>query len=80
MALATGESQLLTGSLTLHTQTAIWIAQELTGAKFQVLRIDEEEESSTRSSDAGVARTSYGTDGRVPGRHLIICQGIGHTN
>ena len=36
MALARGESWLQTGCLTLHTQTAIHIAETLTGAKFSV--------------------------------------------
>jgi hypothetical protein len=37
MALAEGESRMLCGPLTLHTETAIHIAQRLTGATFQVL-------------------------------------------
>lgn len=36
MALADGESKLLCGPLTLHTETAIHIAEKLTGAKFKV--------------------------------------------
>jgi len=36
MALAAGESRLLTGPLTLHTETAIHVAERLTGAKFKV--------------------------------------------
>ena len=36
MALADGESRLLCGPLTLHTETAIHIAEKLTGAKFKV--------------------------------------------
>ena len=43
MALAEGTSQVRTGALTLHTQTAIWLAQQLTNAKFEV----EEESSGT---------------------------------
>ena len=34
MALARGESRILTGPLTLHTETAIYIATQLTEAKF----------------------------------------------
>lgn len=37
MALAEGESEVLVGSLTLHTKTAIAVAQELTGTKFNVV-------------------------------------------
>ncbi|EDR11018.1 uncharacterized protein LACBIDRAFT_316113 [Laccaria bicolor S238N-H82] len=43
MALAEGTSQVRTGAVTLHTQTAIWLAQQLTDAKFEV----EEESSGT---------------------------------
>ncbi|OEU10783.1 RNA 3'-terminal phosphate cyclase, partial [Fragilariopsis cylindrus CCMP1102] len=39
MALAQGESELLTGSLTQHTQTAIWLAQRLTNVKFEIQRL-----------------------------------------
>ena len=39
MALAKGQSRILTGPLTLHTQTAIHIATELTKAKFDVIAI-----------------------------------------
>jgi len=37
MALAAGESQIRTGPLTLHTETAIHIAEKLTNAKFRVV-------------------------------------------
>ena len=36
MALAGGESSLVTGPLTLHTETAIHIAERMTGARFRV--------------------------------------------
>ena len=36
MALAPGRSELVTGPLTLHTETAIHIAEKLTGAKFSI--------------------------------------------
>eukprot|EP00593_Proboscia_inermis_P003895 CAMPEP_0171325540 /NCGR_PEP_ID=MMETSP0816-20121228/116870_1 /TAXON_ID=420281 /ORGANISM="Proboscia inermis, Strain CCAP1064/1" /LENGTH=227 /DNA_ID=CAMNT_0011824737 /DNA_START=93 /DNA_END=777 /DNA_ORIENTATION=- len=36
MALAHGTSSILTGALTLHTRTAIWIATSMTGAQFCV--------------------------------------------
>ena len=39
MALAKGESQVLSGPFTLHTETAIHIAQELTAAKFNITPI-----------------------------------------
>jgi len=39
MALAKGQSRILTGPLTLHTQTAIHISNELTQANFNVIPI-----------------------------------------
>ena len=41
MALAKGQSRILTGPLTLHTQTAIYIASELTKAIFDVIPIKD---------------------------------------
>jgi RNA 3'-terminal phosphate cyclase (ATP) len=78
MALAEGCSEVLTGSLTLHTQTAIWIAEEMSGAKFEVTRISEGEEASNTFIEAGKSKGEvYGKDGHIPGKHLIRCQGIG---
>jgi RNA 3'-terminal phosphate cyclase len=37
MALASGESVLRCGSLTLHTESAIHVAQQLTGAQFLIM-------------------------------------------
>jgi len=36
MALAEGKSTVRTGPLTLHTRTAIWVAEYLTQAKFEI--------------------------------------------
>jgi len=36
MALAQGRSTVLAGPLTLHTKSAIWVAEQLTDAKFEV--------------------------------------------
>ena len=44
MALATGVSRIRSGPLTLHTQTAIHIAEKLTGAKFQVEQSPEDKD------------------------------------
>jgi len=43
MALAHGTSQIVTGPLSLHTQTAIHFAQLLTGAKFTVTSLSSPE-------------------------------------
>jgi len=71
MALAEGSSEMVTGSLTLHTQTAIWIAEEMIdGVKFEVTKLSEEKEA---SQDHG-----YGQNGRIAGKHLIRCsKGLG---
>jgi len=36
LALADGKSTVKTGPLTLHTRTAIWVAEQLTNAKFEI--------------------------------------------
>lgn len=41
MALAKGTSRVLTGPLTLHTKTAIWVAQKMTAAKFRLITADQ---------------------------------------
>jgi RNA 3'-terminal phosphate cyclase (ATP) len=69
MALAEGSSEMLTGSLTLHTETAIWIAEEMSGAKFEVTKLSE---------GKATAPGGYGRGGRIAGQHLICCrQGLG---
>ena len=81
MALADGTSELLTGSLTLHTKTAIWVAQELCGAKFTITKA-----SSSSSDDTGGdnkqsgSAAIYGKGGRDSGKHLIRCEGISYVN
>lgn len=73
-ALADGVSEILAGSLTLHTQTAIMIAEEVTSATFDVTKLADEKEQGNAAADD---TTEYGKDGRIPGRHLIRCHGIG---
>ena len=41
MALADGISRIITGEISLHTQTAIWITEQLTGVKFSIKSIDQ---------------------------------------
>ena len=44
MALADGDggerSEMLVGELTLHTRTAMWVAERMTGCEFEVERVD----------------------------------------
>ena len=69
MALANGPSQLLTGSLTLHTQTAIEIAKQVCGATIEVIKLNKSEQETIKC---------YGKAGLIPGKHLIKCTGINH--
>lgn len=71
-ALADGVSEILTGSLTLHTRTAIMIAEEMAGAKFEVTKLPDKEGNKKIADDV-----KYGKEGRISGRHLIRCHGIG---
>ena len=73
MALADGESRLLCGPLTLHTETAIHIAEKLTGAKFKVRLKQVSFEKKLLSSQV---EASPGTDNSW----LITCRGIGFRN
>lgn len=95
-ALADGISEIVTGSLTLHTQTAMLIAEKLAGAKFEVRRLDApnstpltnlnhnnitDEDSTVHRSSAACGsedKDNYAKDGRISGRHLIRCYGIGY--
>jgi RNA 3'-terminal phosphate cyclase/RNA 3'-terminal phosphate cyclase (RTC), insert domain len=93
-ALADGVSEIVTGSLTQHTQTAIAIAEQMAGAKFEVFKLDDPSQSAalqvcqpdqgpthgTTAPSAHSETTAYGTDGRICGRHLIRCYGIGFQN
>uniref|UniRef100_H3CGK0 RNA 3'-terminal phosphate cyclase n=1 Tax=Tetraodon nigroviridis TaxID=99883 RepID=H3CGK0_TETNG len=45
MALAKGRSQIRTGAVTLHTQTAIHVAEQLTRAKFTITKCEDEKSS-----------------------------------
>jgi RNA 3'-terminal phosphate cyclase (ATP) len=91
-ALADGVSEIVTGSLTQHTQTAIAIAEQMAGAKFEVTKLDEPLQSAVSranqpdqrpidgSTSSQSETTAYGADGRIAGRHLIRCYGIGFQN
>jgi len=78
MALADGTSNVMSGSLTLHTRTAIDVAEQLSGAKFEVRRLQTSPDDGGGGVAASVDDSTYGKDGRIPGRHLIKCVGIGY--
>lgn len=75
MALADGESSVLTGELTLHTQTAMKVAEQMTGCKFAAQRLDKDDtrEGSEKQEEG------YGETGCIKGRHLLWCRGIGYS-
>jgi RNA 3'-terminal phosphate cyclase (ATP) len=83
MALADGVSTLLVGSLTLHTRTAMWVAERLTGASFEVERVSADPghvpqaHPLSNKSPPSVGEDLYGSKGRIQGKHLIRCHGIG---
>jgi len=87
MALAEGTSRMVTCHLTLHTQTAIQVAQQLVpGVQFHVAYITEEDDGDgnhdtiTATEDHNQAPTTptYGKDGLILGKHMITCHGIGY--
>lgn len=94
MALANGISNVITGSLTLHTQTAIYIAQcMLPNVKFTItpltdetIVLNQEKQQHQMNIMNFIHPTmgtnnniSYGKNGRINGRHLIQCYGIGYS-
>jgi RNA 3'-terminal phosphate cyclase (ATP) len=72
MAFAEGISEIVTGPLTLHTRTAIMVAEQMTGATFHVTRLVGPS-TSAMSDRIDV----YGQKDISPGKHLIRCKGIG---
>ena len=78
MALADGVSEIHTGSLTQHTQTAIWVAEKLSGAHFEVSQLDDNSMHHPSASSSSRSDDDYGQEGRIAGRHCITCHGIGY--
>ena len=72
-ALADGDSEITTGSITLHTKTAILIAEQMVGAEFEISKIDYLGNATTTSYSSD----EYGKKGRIAGKHLIRCRGVG---
>lgn len=76
LADATVKSEVLVGELTLHTQTAMWVAEKMTGCKFEVERLDGQDD---RYGGGEGGTDCYGEAGRVLGKHIIRCHGIGYS-
>jgi RNA 3'-terminal phosphate cyclase (ATP) len=72
MALADGESEILTGALTLHSRTAIMVAEEMTSAVFEVKKLSDGPPLGPVDSVSDSSNT-YGERGFTPGKHLIRC-------
>ena len=70
-ALADGVSDITTGSITLHTKTAIAIAELMVGAEFEISKVDYLGNAST----VVYSPEAYGKKGRIDGKHLIRCRG-----
>mmetsp|Transcript_13323 Transcript_13323/g.19954 ORF Transcript_13323/g.19954 Transcript_13323/m.19954 type:complete len:430 (+) Transcript_13323:197-1486(+) len=78
MALANGESRIRTGSLTQHTRTAINVARIMTGAVFEITKVDcSGEDQTVRNDDGEGHSTAYGKEGLDHGQHIVTCRGIG---
>ena len=72
------KSEILVGELTLHTQTAIAVAEWATGCKFEIERMMGDDPFDTVSPDHKCKMNDYGEVGLVTGKHIIRCQGIGY--
>jgi RNA 3'-terminal phosphate cyclase (ATP) len=71
MALADGVSEIITGSLTQHTRTAIWVAETLTDARFEVTKMDK-----SGLQPSALVDRNYGSEDQMLGKHRIRCKGI----
>jgi RNA 3'-terminal phosphate cyclase (ATP) len=82
MALADGISEMITNGVTLHTQTAIWVAEQLCeGVRFEVMTLPNEVKDGGNQAlrQPDIPRGDNHREGKVPGLHLIRCYGIGFT-
>lgn len=61
MALALGRSRILTGPISLHTQTTMWLATELTGVTFDVEELADGRRFLIQCDGIGFASPSLGT-------------------
>jgi RNA 3'-terminal phosphate cyclase (ATP) len=78
MALAKGLSEVRTVGLTLHVVTAIAVAKELTGAHFEITRIDPDGEKPIKRPRFKKASGKFSTGRKtLEGQYAIRCWGIG---
>jgi RNA 3'-terminal phosphate cyclase (ATP) len=73
------KSELTIGELTLHTQTAMAVAEWITNCKFEVEKLPDN--ASCDCADETIIQKTeqkdYGETGLIHGRHIIRCEGIG---
>jgi RNA 3'-terminal phosphate cyclase (ATP) len=88
MALAEGVSEVVCGPLSLHTQTAIWLAEKIFFSTNDTDRADGDEKTQKDNPPTTLFevirldgkyedRIRPDKEGRIPGLHLIRCRGIG---
>jgi len=75
------------GELTLHSQTAMHVAERMTGCEFEVERVMMDRGVGVGDDDAAAAAgygkedgdddNAYGEAGRIVGGHIVRCRGIG---
>ncbi|KAL3797362.1 hypothetical protein HJC23_010488 [Cyclotella cryptica] len=72
-------SEILVGELTLHTQTAIAVAEWMTKCKFEVEKIADGDSVENNTQAEGKCKQNYyGETGLISGKHIIRCEGIGY--
>jgi len=76
MALAKGESKIRTGSLTLHTRTAIDVARIMTGAVFEITKVNVANNDQRIVHEGDKNNSVYGKEDIIHGQHIITCKGI----
>jgi RNA 3'-terminal phosphate cyclase (ATP) len=86
MALAEGVSEIKTNGVTMHTRTAIWLAEQLCdGVKFEVISLSrpQQQEETKVVTPAELTSTKISGcnhhEGKIPGLHLIRCRGLGYS-
>ncbi|RIA83618.1 RNA 3'-terminal phosphate cyclase domain-containing protein [Glomus cerebriforme] len=73
MALAEGRSKLVTGPVTLHTRTAIYFVEVMSGAKFHVKKFNSSESLLVNMQD----EREFNSPDLNGSLYLIECEGIG---
>jgi RNA 3'-terminal phosphate cyclase (ATP) len=79
MALANGTSEIVVNGVTMHTHTAIWLAEQLCeGVRFEMIKLQSNTNELKNMSEI-LPRIDSHREGKTKGLHLIRCHGIGLT-